>query len=58
MAPTLEQIARDVLFVETLQIRNQDRLDFHDVAVWQIREALERAYAEGLDAGRRVAARS
>ena len=34
--------------VETLETRNSDGLDFHDVAVWQIRTALQAAY----DAGR------
>ena len=29
--------------IETLETQNSDRLDFHDVAVWSIRAALERA---------------
>ena len=29
---------------------NDDRLDFHDVAVWAIRAALEAAYAAGVAA--------
>ena len=29
----LAQIALDHLFIETLQTRNSDRLDFHDVSV-------------------------
>ena len=33
--------------IETLETRNSDRLDFHDVAVWAIRAALEAAYAAG-----------
>ena len=36
--------------VETLETRNSDRLDFHDVAVWAIRAALKEAYAAGLAA--------
>jgi len=36
--------------IETLETRNRDRLDFHDVAVWSIRTALEAAYAAGLAA--------
>ena len=36
--------------VETLETRNSDRLDFHDVAVWAIRAALEAAYAAGVAA--------
>ena len=33
--------------IETLETRNSDGLDFHDVAVWAIRDALEAAYAAG-----------
>lgn len=36
--------------IETLETQNGDRLDFHDVAVWAIRAALEAAYAAGLAA--------
>lgn len=36
--------------VETLETRNSDRLDFHDVAVWAMRAALTDAYAAGLAA--------
>ena len=38
-------------FVETLDTRNSDRLDFHDVAVWAMRAALEAAYEAGRVAG-------
>lgn len=37
--------------IETLETRNSDRLDFHDVAVWAIRAALEDAYEAGRIAG-------
>ena len=33
--------------IETLETRNSDCLDFRDVAVWAIRDALEAAYAAG-----------
>ena len=33
--------------IETLETRNSDGLDFHDVAVWAIRNALEAAFAAG-----------
>lgn len=56
--PIIDLIARENLFIETLAERKHDDLDFHEVAVWNVRQALERAYAEGLDAGRQVAARS
>ncbi len=48
---TLSTIAREVLSLETLETRNSDSLDFHDTAVWCVKEALERAY----DAGRQSA---
>lgn len=31
------EIAQRRFFIETLETRNRDRLDFHDVAVWAIR---------------------
>ena len=46
----LEQIAREHLFVQTLQTQNSDRLDFHDVSVWGIEAALQAAYQAGLKA--------
>jgi hypothetical protein len=39
--------------IETLETRNSDCLDFHDVAVWAIRDALEAAYAAGQAAAKR-----
>jgi len=42
------EIARRRFFLETLETRNSDRLDFHDVAVWAIRDALAEAYEAGL----------
>ena len=48
------EIAQRRLFLETLETRNSDRLDFHDVAVWAIRDALAEAY----EAGRRAATQS
>ena len=44
---TLEAIARRVLAIPTLETRKSDRLDFHDVAVWSVREALEHAFNAG-----------
>ena len=40
-------IATRHFFIETLETRNRDRLDFHDVAVWAMRAALTEAYAAG-----------
>lgn len=41
-------IAREHLRIDTLETRNHDGLDFHEVAVWSVRAALQAAY----DAGR------
>ncbi len=49
---TIRLIASDVLGIETLDTRNSDGLDFHDLAVCQVRKALEAAY----EAGRRASA--
>ena len=49
----IASIARRILQIETLEARKRDRLDFHDLAVWTIREALDAAY----EAGRRSARR-
>ena len=38
--------------LETLETRNFDGLDFHDVAVWSIRAALVAAFASGQAATR------
>jgi hypothetical protein len=43
----LLEIARKHFPLETLEARNSDGLDFHDVAVWSIRAALEAAFAAG-----------
>lgn len=48
----LQEIAARHLFLETLDTRNADSLDFHDVAVWSIRAALEAAFAAGQAAAR------
>ena len=48
----LEEIAKANLNIETLEIRNSDGLDFHDVSVWGVKEALMQAYRAGYDAGR------
>lgn len=40
-------IARTSLDIETLETRNSNALDFHDIGVWAIRAALEQAYQAG-----------
>ena len=47
----LQQIALDHLFIETLETRNSDRMDFHEVSVGGVKSALMAAY----EAGRRAA---
>jgi hypothetical protein len=44
---TLEQIARRRLGMDSLETRRSDRLDFHEVAVWNIAAALQDAYEAG-----------
>ena len=43
----LQTIAKDHLFIETLETRNSDRLDFHDVSVWAVKAALQAAFEAG-----------
>lgn len=49
-AEAVARIARE-MGIATLEERRSDRLDFHDVAVWSLRHALEAAYAAGKEAG-------
>jgi hypothetical protein len=49
---TADRIAREVLDLETLETRKMDSLDFHDMAVWSIKQALLDAYAAGFEAGK------
>jgi len=50
---TLLAIAKEHLFVETLETRNSDSLDFHDVSAEGIRRALTAAF----EAGQKAAAK-
>lgn len=50
--PTLIQIAKDHLLLDTLETRNRDCLDFHELSVGAIRAALEAAYEAGKAAAR------
>jgi len=38
---------RKLLNLETLETRNMDRLDFHDIAVWNIKKAIDMAFEAG-----------
>jgi hypothetical protein len=58
VAALLTRIARTNLHIETLETRCSDRLDFHNVAVWSLREALEAAYNAGIEHGCKAAGTS
>jgi hypothetical protein len=45
------KIAEKHLNIETLEKRNSDSLDFHDVSVWGVRSALEAAFKAGVELG-------
>jgi hypothetical protein len=48
----LEKIAKEHFpSVETLETRKSDGLDFHDVSVWGIKNALSDAFKLGLETG-------
>ncbi|MCC7096922.1 MAG: hypothetical protein IT472_07080 [Thermomonas sp.] len=48
----LTLIAQKHLGIETLETRHSDSLDFHDTAVWCLRDALKAAFNAGLEQGR------
>lgn len=47
----LTLIAQKHLDIETLETRHGDNLDFHDTAVWCIKDALEAAFKAGVEVG-------
>ena len=47
----IELIALRKLGIRTLETRNSDRLDFHDLSVASIKEALETAMRAGIEIG-------
>ena len=47
-----QQIALNHLFIETLETRDSDRLDFHEVSVWGVKSALMAAYEAGRQAAK------
>jgi hypothetical protein len=51
----IEAIARNILEIETLAERKSDSLDFHEVSVWGLRDALLAAYELGLAAAKKGA---
>jgi hypothetical protein len=51
----IEAIARNILAIETLAERKRDALDFHEVSVWGLKDALLAAYELGLAAAKKGA---
>lgn len=49
----LTSVARRLLNIPTLEARRSDRLDFHEVSVWQLRDALRLAHRMGRKDGLR-----
>ena len=47
----IQSIAQEKLGIQTLETQNSDRLDFYDISVWQIKEALELAFQLGQKSG-------
>jgi len=47
----LAQIANDVLNINTLETKNSDSEDFHELSVWDVKEALEKAFVLGIERG-------
>jgi hypothetical protein len=50
----LTLIAQKHLDIDTLETRKSDRLDFHDVSVWRLRDALEAAFNAGIEQARKA----
>lgn len=51
---TIQNIAREMLDLDTLQTRKMDSLDFKEQAVWSIAKALDAAYEAGRLAGKKL----
>ena len=51
----LTRIARQMLHIDTLKPQGLDRLDFHEVSVWGLKDALLAAYELGLAAAKKGA---
>ena len=47
-----QAIAQKHLFIETLEQRMSDSLDFHEVSVWGVEAALKEAFEAGKRAAR------
>jgi hypothetical protein len=47
MKEILEAIAQEHLNIRTLATRGSEHLDFHEVSVWNLKDALQKAYFAG-----------
>ena len=47
----ISEIAKSTLGLETLEVRNSDSKDFYNLAVWEIEEALSKAFDAGVNMG-------
>ena len=47
----IDKIAAEILGIDMLESQNCDDLDFWEVSVWSLKEALEAAYAAGKEEG-------
>ena len=47
--PLISEIAAKYLGVKTLETQNSDTLDFHDIAAWSLKVALEAAFNAGYE---------
>ena len=50
-AEVLARIAKQYLDIPTLETRLSDSLDFHSIAVWNLKTALEAAWKAGVNTG-------
>ncbi|MFQ1022810.1 DUF6900 domain-containing protein [Avibacterium paragallinarum] len=48
---TLENLAKQLENIETLETRMSDHLDFYDMGVWNIKRLMRAAYEAGYKAG-------
>ena len=49
---TVNGIVNNILFLETIEAQDNDALDFPEVSVWSIKEALQVAYLAGMNANK------
>ena len=49
---TLEEIIKEAdTNIPTLEQRNSDGLDFHEISVWALADLMRKAYLKGMEAG-------